>query len=78
MPESIVFDKADEAESIEQLKQRLKDARGRIEALEGEHEKATDDAAKELLQRRIDAAKAVEARIAEVIARRSERNESSR
>lgn len=77
-PESIVFDKADEAESIEQLKQRLKDARARIEEIEAELGKAADVAAKEALRRRIDAARDVEARIAAVIARRSERNESER
>jgi small-conductance mechanosensitive channel len=76
--ESIVFDKADEAESIEQLKVRLKDVLARIKALQDERGAAEGDEARDALDRRLDAARKIEARIRELIDRRSEHTDSER
>lgn len=54
VPEAMVFDKADEAESLEKLRATLIEVKTQIEELKAERKKAEDDAARDDLDRRIE------------------------
>jgi len=54
VPEAVVFDKADEAESLEKLRMTLDEVRTQISELKAERKKSEDDAAREDLDRRLE------------------------
>jgi small-conductance mechanosensitive channel len=54
IPEEVVFDKADEAESLEKLRATVAEVTTQITDLKAERKKAEDDAAREDLDRRIE------------------------
>ncbi len=54
VPEQVVFDKADEAESLEKLRATLVDVKTRIDEFKAERKKAGDEATREDLDRRIE------------------------
>jgi small-conductance mechanosensitive channel len=53
-PEAVVFDKADEAESLEKLRITLAEVKAQVAELKAERKKAQDDAAREVLDRRLE------------------------
>jgi len=66
-PESIVFDKAEEAESIEKTKETVGDVDKKISGFIEKQNEATDSTDKELLQQKIDALNKVKADMQETI-----------
>ena len=54
VPEAVVFDKADEAESLEKLRATLDEVKGQIAELKAERKKAEDDAARERFDHRLE------------------------
>ncbi len=62
-PESLVFDKADEAESLAQLRERWEQANEQVETLRAERKATTDEAAAAALDQRIALAERVEERL---------------
>lgn len=66
-PESKIFDKAEEAESIEKRKENLADIEKRLEGLNAELKAATEEQAQEDLKKRIEKWTAVRDKMAEKI-----------
>jgi hypothetical protein len=54
VPEAVVFDKADEAESLEKLRATLLEVAAQIGELKAERKKAEDGDLRQELERRID------------------------
>jgi small-conductance mechanosensitive channel len=74
-PEAVVFDKADEAESIAQLRERWKQASEQVEALEAERKAVEDEQAGAALDARIEVARGAEQRLRARLAAREEKSE---
>lgn len=78
VPEEVVFDKADEAESLEKLRGTLAEVKARIETLKAERKKASDDAAREDLDRDLERMGRRERALEEHIASRETGDDASR
>lgn len=78
VPEEVVFDKADEAESLEKLRATLAEVKARIETLKAERKKASDDAAREDLDRQLERLGRRERALEEHIASRETGDDASR
>ena len=68
-PEKVVFDKADEAESLEKLTERKKELQEELDQLKSARQKATDEFEKESLAKKIEGIKVRMERLSEYIAR---------
>nr|MBN2277605.1 mechanosensitive ion channel [candidate division Zixibacteria bacterium] len=72
LPENLVFDKAEQAESIEKLRERLDSLGHDIEQLKADISPAADDTQKEKLKEKIEFLKTRRERLAEYIKRREQ------
>jgi hypothetical protein len=54
VPEAVVFDKADHAESLEKLRATLSEVVQEIDELKGERKKATEESAQQEIDRRLE------------------------
>jgi small-conductance mechanosensitive channel len=70
LPEAVVFDKAEEAESLEKLKERQEALHGEIGQLKSAMAEATDDAGRAALEEKIQQAKARLERLSAYIIKR--------
>ena len=77
IPEQVVFDKADEAESLEKLRATLGEVKGQIAELKAERKKAEDDAARGDLDRRVERLGRRQEALEQHIKSREERDEAT-
>jgi hypothetical protein len=70
LPETVVFDKADEAESLEKLRERQAELRAEIDQAKSDLSEAADDLSREKMRIRVESLETGLARLIEYIAQR--------